>query len=101
MGSEITPHQFLTQPSVLSTGRFACQTCIYDVDRECKAMLTPSVSTFCKGKVRSQRYICLSGASERKLKKACNYTEKALEINKEKGLGTQPQRRPHHTYLAA
>jgi len=38
----------------------------------------------------------LSGSLER----ACNQTKMALEDIKEKGLGTQPQKRPYHTYLA-
>jgi hypothetical protein len=33
------------------------------------------------------------------LEKACNQTKKILEKIKGKGLGTQPQKRPHHIYL--
>ena len=34
------------------------------------------------------------------MEKVCNQTKKALEKNKGKGLGTQPQKRPHHIFPA-
>ena len=51
------------------------------------------------GKVRLHRYICLWGASERKLGKSLKPNQKGTRKIKGKGLGTQPQKRPHHKCL--
>ena len=50
-------------------------------------------------KVRLHRCICLWEHLSGSLEKACNQTKKALEKIKGKGLGTQPQNRPHHIFL--
>ena len=47
-----------------------------------------------------KRYVCLWGHLSRSLEKACYQTKKVLELKKGEGLDTQPQKRPHHSYIS-